>query len=320
MKCLLFHLIIIVSFVVISCSSEPESSQLSYENLRKDGIISGFGISRGNPLDLLNRIQPIASPDYVDIKPDLYENDLMCLGVKTKKGWQFVPLSILNYNEIINSDDNISLCYCPLAGLAISVNGKMGVSGLLKYDTFLLYDEDSGELILPYSQQTYKSNQHISLNPIHFLTYEGILKRFNHAKIINPKYYKNKSDSPYGNYGSNKQMGIGHEKPGLNADFGQSEYLRYHPKDRVLVIGHSGRFEKAYPIPELKNRLGESGGSFSDSINGREVTISYSPKYDWAYAKDKNGHNINLAFSYIFSLYQHLPRIPIYTFQYRKQD
>ncbi len=63
--------------------------------------------------------------------------------MKTETGWTFVPLSILNYNEIINNSGNRALCYCPLAGLAIALDEKTGVSGLLKYDAFLLYDETS---------------------------------------------------------------------------------------------------------------------------------------------------------------------------------
>ena len=299
-----------IIFGFVSLLSFAADDKLTYKSLVKDGIVSGFGKRSGHPLYFVNAIRPISRPKYVRVKRHLYKQKELCIGSLTSNGWRFVPIAVLNSREIVNHRWENSLCFCPLAGLAISVPGVMGVSGLLKYDTFVLHADATGDLILPYTQKVYKKNQVISFQPVHLLTYGGIVANFPDALVLDSVYPLR---NPYGNYSTSPRQGVGHATPGLRPKYKSSKF-GLHPKERVLIIGFGGRLQSAFPFSEILKTVGKKGGEFVYELNGRKVYIHYAPQYQWATAKDEFGNNLNVAYSYMFSLYHNLPDLPVYFF------
>lgn len=286
-------------------------SSLTYQELQKQGIVSGFGVRSGDPLRNVNRIPAISNPQYLKVEKGLYASSELCIGTETARGWRFSPIYILNSHEIVNLNNSGSLCFCPLAGLAVATAEKLVISGLLKYDTFVLYRRKDQKLILPFTQEVIGDPQQtLSFHGIHMLTYDGILKHFPEALILDPSVYRGRKNA-YGDYPIDSRMGIGHPKPGLTKPFNRRKE-GYHSKEKVLVIGLNGNLSKAYPFSELKKNISSSGGFVNDVVDGVNVIIHYFPQYQWAYAKNSKGDLLNLAYSYIFSLKQHLPDIEIY--------
>lgn len=286
------------------------SKGLTYKELSKDGIVSGFREKNGHPLKYLNQIAPITNPRYVRVAKNLYLKKELCIGTLTIKGWRFSPLSVLNYREIVNHSGDNSLCFCPLAGLAISIKGDMEVSGLLKYDAFVLHEKATGDLLLPYDQGIYKKNDFIPFANTQLLTYEGIMAYFPNALILASTY---PHGEPYGSYSSSRRQGVGHAKPALKSHYKFSR-IGLHPKERVLLVGFEGKIQKGYPFSELKKHVGSQGGFFSDFIHSKLIYVHYEPKYQWAFAEDEYGASLNVGYSYMFALYQHRPDLPIYRF------
>jgi len=282
----------------------------SYRELKSQGIISGFGVRNGDPSNMINRIPAIDDPKYVRAEKNLYPSSEKCFGVNLNGSWRFSPIAILNSHEIVNHNQSLALCYCPLAGLACALADNMHISGLLKWDTFVLFSKKGKELILPFAQQTLKSKKTIPLQGIQFLNFSGILKHFPQALILDPAIYRGNPQA-YGDYPVNDRMGIGHSKEGLKTPFLPKEE-GFHPKEMVLVAGFDKKLMKAYPFKELEKKVSSPGGYFSDTLNGQKIQVYFYPEYHWAYAMDKQSNLLNLAYSYIFALKQHLPQIEVY--------
>lgn len=291
-------------------AGQNEGDGLSFSDLKKDGIVSGFGYKHGDPLRGLNRISPISAPQYIWTNPALYPANILCIGTMIEGSWYFSPIDSLMSSEIINNDQKTALCYCPLAGLAVSIDRYLGVSGLLKYDTFVLYDETTKDLILPFSQEVYGSKAFVPLRNVLMMTYRGIIKKFIFVKILNPAYHYLRQGA-YAGYSTDTRMGLGHDKPGLKQPYSRQS-RGYHPKEFVLIIGFNGRMQKAYPFVELEKKVGAKGGSFTDTLDNKTITVSYYPQYKWAQAKDEEKNLLNVGYSYIFALIQHLPDITLY--------
>ena len=282
---------------------------LSYEMLAKGGIVSGFGFRRGDPLDPRGRIAAINSPSYVKPTEGLYPLDALCIGTQVDDRWVFSPVESLNSHEIINHQEKAALCWCPLAGLCISVEGDMTVSGLLRFDTFVLYENKSGELILPFLQRKYEKKDSVRLREIQLMNYRGVVEKFSTAGILNPKLHRR--TRPYGMYPTDDRVGLGHPRPGLTNIFSNAKY-GYHPKEIVLIAGRSGIMEKAYPLVELKRKVQEPAGSFEDRIGTQKVTVQYSHFRHWANVVVPEGQSLNVAYTYFFALVHNRPQIPIF--------
>ena len=304
-----FLVILTILITVIVSIATTKSTELTYPNLKKHGIVSGFGISDGHPLQFRNRIPRIDQPIYIPVRNELYPPQQLCVGIKTVSGWSFSPISILNSREIVYHEDDTALCYCPLAGLSIAITGDITISGLLKYDTFILCKSASDEMILPFTQTVYPKDQFIPLKEVQLLNFIGVITHFPNAKILDPQKYSQRN--PYGDYSTSDLQGIGHNKPGLKTRY-DSANVGFHPKEMVLIAGFDGKLQKAYPFKELKASVPSKGGSFEDRIEGQKITVSFDPQYQWANATETNGQSLNLAYTYIFSMVQHLPNIPIY--------
>lgn len=288
---------------------ESPGEALSYETLAEDGIVSGFGIGRGDPLSPRGRIAAINSPSYVKPTKGLYPRNTLCIGTQVDHGWVFSPVESLNSHEIINHEEKAALCWCPLAGLCISVEGDMTVSGLLRYDTFVLYENKSGELILPFLQRKYGKRDSVRLREIQLMNYRGVLETFPTAGILDPKMHRR--SRPYGIYPTDDRVGLGHPRPGLTNIFSKAKY-GYRPKEIVLVAGRNGIMEKAYPLVELKRKVQAPEGSFEDRIGEQKVTVQYSHRHQWANVVDAEGQSLNVAYAYFFALVQNLPEMPIF--------
>lgn len=281
----------------------------SYKDLLPHGIVSGFGIRQGDALNGLDNIKSINKPRFISVDKSLYPPEVICVGIKIGGNYFFAPKMTLNNYEIVNFKDK-ALAFCPLAGLSIAPKGTFGVSGLLKYDAFVLFDKQNKNIVLPYSQEYFDSSKTLSLNPVQELNFKGILKKFSNAKILDPKYYRH-SPNAYGDYPTSNQMGLHHPKPGLKKPF-DFKKMKLHPKDKVLIIGNQ-KLEKGYLIKTLKELSLKNKLPLEDSINGMSIKIYYDESCQWAYALNDKRENINMAFSYLFALKQHLPDLKIYS-------
>jgi hypothetical protein len=301
--------IVLLAILLILPALQCPGEALTYGTLAKEGIVSGFGIQRGDPLSPRGRIPAINAPSYVAPAVGLYPRELLCIGTQVNDGWVFSPVESLNSHEVVNHQGKAALCWCPLAGLCISVEGDMTVSGLLRYDTFVLFDNETGDLIIPFLQRKRGNTDSVRLREIQLVNYRGVLEKFPTAKILDPNVHKR--SQPYGSYPSDGRVGLGHARPGLTNAFSKADY-GYHPKDIVLVAGRNGIIEKAYPLVELKRTVPRLGGSFKDRIGDEEVKVHYSHAHGWANVVDSKDRSLNVAYAYFFAFVQNLPDVPIF--------
>lgn len=215
----------------------------------------------------------------------------------------------MNSHEVINHGGKAALCWCPLAGLCISVAGDMTVSGLIRYDTFVLYEEKTSDLIIPFLQHKLGNEAFVRFREIQLLNYRGVTEKFPAAMILDPHVH-NRS-RPYGSYPTDDSIGLGHPRPGLTNFYSKAQH-GHTPKAIVLVAGREGRMEKAYPLVELKLKVPRLGGSFKDTIGDGVVTVYYSHFHRWANVVDSEEKSLNVAYAYFFALVQNLPDIPIF--------
>ena len=123
--------------------------------------------------------------NYIAIDKAKLRDDDLCVGIQRQGVWHFAPLFILNSHEIVNHPDAPAIAYCPLAGLSVVIDGRTYISGLLRWDTFVLYDPDSDSLILPFDQKSLDGEQ-IRLQPLELLTFAGVRHKFPDAGSCRP--------------------------------------------------------------------------------------------------------------------------------------
>jgi len=294
----------------IGVSAEVPSS---YRELARDGLVSGFGLQSGDPASMINRIPAIDRPRYVGVDQARLRDDDLCVGVERQDVWHFAPLYILNSHEIVNHDDAPAIAYCPLAGLSVAIEGRTYISGLLRWDAFVLYDPDSDRLILPFDQRSLDGEQDVRLQPFELLTFAGIRQKFPDARILSPSSHGG-SRSVYGSYPSDNQLGIGHPKPGVRGKYNRRNET-VHPKEQVLIVGTATKMLKAYPFSSLEAAMDRSTGTVTDRIGDVEVVLSYDPQFQHAQVDSAaNDALAARAFSYYFALRQHLPDLPVYSY------
>ena len=285
----------------------------SYRELARDGLVSGFGLNSGDPAAMINRIPAIDRPQYVSVEDARLRDDDLCVGIEHEGVWHFVPLFILNSHEIVNHDDGPAIAYCPLAGLNVAIDNKTYISGLLRWDAFVLYDPDSESLILPFDQSSLDGEQHVPLQPLELLNWAGVQSKFPEARILSPDAHSG-NRAAYGSYPRDRKLGIGHPKPGVRGRYdGRAE--KTHPKEHVLIVGTPSHMLKAYPFSDLEEATACGAQTMTDSINGVEVLLSYDPELKHAQIASPEEAQIKArAFSYYFSLRQHLPDLPVYSY------
>jgi hypothetical protein len=281
-----------------------------YSELAGYGIVSGFGLRSGDPAAMINRIPAIDRPDYIAIDKAKLRNDDLCVGIQRQGVWHFAPLFILNSHEIVNHPDAPAIAYCPLAGLSVAIDGRTYISGLLRWDTFVLYDPDSDSLILPFDQKSLDGEQ-IRLQPLELLTFAGVRHKFPDARILSPSSHHG-NRSQYGNYPRDRQLGIGHPKPGLRGEY-DAHIETIHPKEQVLIVGTATQMMKAYPFSTLEEATDGGRRTLTDRIDDMEVILSYDPEFRHAQVTTETDTIRARAFSYYFALRQHLPDLPVYS-------
>lgn len=283
----------------------------SYQELARNGLVSGFGLSSGRPAAMINRIPAIDEPRYVSVEAARLRDDDLCVGVQRHGVWHFAPLFILNMHEIVNHDDGPSIAYCPLAGLSVAIDGRTYISGLLRWDAFVLWDPDTEALILPFDQRTLDGEQHVPLQPLEMLSFAGVRRHFPDARMLSPRSHDG-NRSAYGSYPTDGQLGIGHAKPGIRGVFNpRTESV--HPKDYVMIAGTADRMLKAYPFSALEAAAGRGQTTVTDSIDGAAISLTWDEGFRHARIVADSDHDIAArAFSYYFALRQHLPDLPVY--------
>ncbi len=283
----------------------------SYGELARHGLVSGFGLTSGRPAAMINRIPAIDRPRYVGVDEAHLRPDDLCVGVQRQGVWHFAPVFILNSHEIVNHDDGPALAYCPLAGLSVAVEGRTYISGLLRWDAFVLYDADSEELILPFDQRSLDGAQHVPLLPLEWLSFAGIRRHFPEARMLSPEAHDG-NRSAYGSYPSDDRLGIGHTKPGMRGRF-DPRAEDVHPKEQVMIVGTPERLLKAYPFDALHRATEAGQTTLTDSIDGAAISITWEPDVRRARVVDAGDSTITArAFSYYFALRQNLPALPVF--------
>ena len=280
--------------------------QITYESLEKDGIVPGFKEKTENPLSNVNRIRALVNPPFVKAAKGLYSDYGLMIGHEIEGNYYFAPVAALNLSEIAIYKEK-SLCFSPISGLAFSLDKKMLVSGLLKYDTSVLVDADSKQLFLPYQQQYYNSDTNVGFNTVQLIYFKGVYSRFPNSFVIDPT--KVKQGNPYAKYALSRACGFGHPRPGLERDFLKD--VQGHPKEIVILAGFEGKIQKGYRMSRVKKRLGEKSGFFKDKIGDKEVVVHYEEEFQWIRIEHE-GKSINTGYSYAFALYLNLPNIPVF--------
>ncbi|MDA0338126.1 MAG: DUF3179 domain-containing (seleno)protein, partial [bacterium] len=300
----------------LACARMPSS----YRELARHGIVSGFGLRTGDPAAMINRIAAIDAPHYVDVdkvslrndglRNDGLRNDDLCVGVQRQGVWHFAPLFVLTTHEIVNHDDAPALAYCPLAGLSVAIEGRTYISGLLRWDAFVLYDTASRALILPFDQRSLEGEQEVALQPLELLSFAGIRHKFPSAKILSPTSHPG-NRATYGSYPSDARLGLGHAKPGVRSIYDpQTETV--HPKEHVLIVGTATHMLKAYPFSALATATASGRTTLTDHVQGVDLVLSYDPEFRHARVEAAGDSIKARAFSYYFALRQHLPDLPVY--------
>ena len=259
---------------------------------------------------MIDRIPAIDRPIYVAVDKARLQDDDLCVGVERQGKWHFVPLFILNSHEIVNHDDAPSIAYCPLAGLSVAIDGRTYISGLLRWDAFVLYDPDSKALILPFDQSSVDGERQVPLQSLELLSFAGIRRKFPDARILSPAAHDG-NRSAYGSYPRDRELGLGHAKPGVRGKYDpRTETI--HPKERVLIVGTPSRMMKAYPFSSLAAATDNAQQTFTDHVDGVELVLSYDAQFRHAQVSAAGDTIKARAFSYYFALRQHLPDLPVY--------
>jgi len=260
---------------------------------------------------MINRIPAIDAPRYVSVGAANLKDDDLCVGVQRQGVWHFAPLFILTSHEIVNHDDGPAIAYCPLAGLSVAIEGRTYISGLLRWDAFVLYDPDTEALILPFDQRSLDGEQHVPLQPLEMLSFAGVRRHFPGARMLSPASHDG-NRSAYGSYPRDGQLGIGHAKPGMRGVF-DPRTESVHPKDYVMIVGTADRMLKAYPFSALEAAAGKAQTTVTDSVDGAAISLTWDEDFRHARVVAASDHDITArAFSYYFALRQHLPDLPVY--------
>jgi hypothetical protein len=77
-------LLLLVFSLPLLAAEAPDG--LTFESLHKSGIVSGFGMRDGNPLNMKGRIPAIDHPIYVPAKAGLYPGRQRCIGIQIDGG------------------------------------------------------------------------------------------------------------------------------------------------------------------------------------------------------------------------------------------
>ena len=241
-----------------------------------NAVIPQAEILRGGPPK--DGIPAISDPKLIKAEMAEYlSGDDRVVGINIDGVAKAYPISILNWHEIVNDEingQNYAITYCPLCGTAVAfdanIDGKVtefGVSGLLYNSDVLLYDRNTESL---WSQITSSSvagkmvGKKLKRIPISHTTWLDWQQKHPDTLVISDKtgHSRDYARNPYAGYETSRTLyfTVNNRAPDT-----------YHPKELVVGLDFDGVY-KAYPFVELEKN-GKS--SFSDSINGNNITVKW---------------------------------------------
>ena len=270
-----------------SIATSDNGFDLSNAIIPKEQILHG-----GPPKD---GIPAISNPKLIDaIKADYINGDDRVVGINIDGVARAYPIAILNWHEIVNDEINgkhFAITYCPLCGTAVAfdanVKGKVtefGVSGLLYNSDVLLYDRNTESL---WSQITSNSVAGIMVGealkrlPISHTTWRDWLAKNPETTILSDDtgFSRDYARNPYSGYEESRTLffQVNNRAPDT-----------YHPKELVVGLDVDGVY-KAYPFVELEKN---GKPSFSDNINGKNITVSWDSENRSVHLYDSSGGEI----------------------------
>jgi len=260
---------------------------LSNAVIPKDQILHG-----GPPKD---GIPAISDPKLIDASEvDYISADDRVVGINIDGVARAYPIAVLNWHEIVNDKINgkhFAITYCPLCGTAVAfdanINGKVtefGVSGLLYNSDVLLYDRNTESL---WSQITSSSvagklvGEKLKRLPISHTTWRDWLAKHPETTALSDDtgFFRDYARNPYSGYEESRALffQVNNRAPDT-----------YHPKELVIGLDVDGVY-KAYPFVELEKN---AKSSFSDNINGKNITVSWDNENRSVHLYDNSGKEI----------------------------
>ena len=297
---------LILSSIVAFLSLFLVGFDLSSSSIPKEEILSG-----GPPKD---GIPAILKPKF--IKPSearfLKENDRI-LGIYQGGLAKAYPIKILNWHEVVNDSVGgrpVVITYCPLCGTGMAfdpmVNGRrltFGVSGLLYKSDVLFYDHQTESLWSQILREAVTGKamlgKRLTLLPLTHTTWKAWRKERPETLVLSTDtgYRRDYSKDPYNRYEQSAHVMF---------PVGEID-KRYLPKSWVLGL-ELGDATKAYPFSELER----SGGSFTDSVASKKVTIQYDSDSRTARVRDVDGKEIPSVMAYWFAWMAFHPDTEVY--------
>ncbi len=258
-------------------------------------------------------IPAIDNPRFVAAGKARFLNaDVFVLGINYNGIAKAYPVNILNWHEVVNDHFNsapVVITFCPLCGSGMAFSAVIddkpltfGVSGLLYNSDVLLYDRQTlslwSQLMMQGISGPMKGKRFVSL-PVRHTTWRDWQSRHPGTLVLSTDtgYDRDYGNSPYDDY---------LRSPRLMFPVNAVSHL-YHPKEEVFGLEIAGSF-KVYPFIELE----KSPTSFTDTINGRMITIHYDHENRSAAAFDQQGVQLPGIRSLWFAWYAFHPQTAVY--------
>jgi len=251
-------------------------------------------------------IPALTDPKVIPQQKATYLDDAdRVLGIVIAGEARAYPLRILNWHEIVNDTLNevpFVVTYCPLCGTGMVFKASQnknqrdffGVSGLLYNSDVLLYDKKTESLWSQIGKKAIsgkRKGEELTILPATHTTWSDWSTRFPDTTVLSldTGYRRDYSRDPYSGYERSRKLYF----PVRNKD------NRFHPKDWVAGVIFNGK-AKAYPFNELK-KLNTTQGSFTDTIGGVPLTISYDLSHRTLTVKDASGSEVPNTQSFWFA-------------------
>ncbi len=282
--------LLILGFTALQYSATATSDNgfdISNATIPKTEILHG-----GPPKD---GIPAISNPKLISANQADYIGDKdRIVGISINGIAKAYPIAILNWHEIVNdriNDKHFAITYCPLCGTAVAFDANVkgdvtefGVSGLLYNSDVLLYDRNTQSL---WSQITSSAvagalvGEKLKRLPISHTSWQDWRQKHPDTLVLSDDtgYSRDYARNPYAGYEQSRNLffAVNNRAPDT-----------YHPKELVVGLEFDGVF-KAYPFVELEKH---GKASFSDSINGNQVTVHWDRENRAVRIVDSSGKEI----------------------------
>ena len=259
-------------------------------------------------------------PEFVEADEANYLSaDDRVLGVVVSGKAKAYPVRILDWHEIVNDEidaQKFSVTYCPLCGTGmvfttnITVDDEttalsFGVSGLLYQSDVLLYDRQTESLwsqVMGEAVVGPLKGTSLPQMPVFHTSWRDWRTKHPTTQVLSLEtgFGRDYTGSPYDGYDQSRQLyfNVSNKAPS-----------DYHPKERVLGVEVDGVY-KAYPFVEL---FAKANKQFTDTINGRELKISWDDVAETAYVRDVSGKDVVSLVAFWFAWYTFHPETEVFT-------